>query len=120
MMKFSTYASRFRSLTRLQYYNPITTKIHQNHAIKQFFSKAQLRNIGYMKSPEKREELLIYFKKKFILARGALVKKRYLELDIPIGGKYTHWYTLSDMCGHGAFLFLAISYLENDFMNLRM
>lgn len=85
-----------------------------------YFNLSQAREFSIINSREDREELFIYFKKKFILARGVLVKRRYLILDFPIGGKYIHSYTFSDMCGHGAFLFLAISYLENDFMNLRM
>lgn len=33
---------------------------------------------------------------------------------------YSFVYTISNICGHGAFLFLAVSYLETDFMNLRL
>ena len=127
MRKFGSISMRTRSLTRFP--NPVMLfqqqqqHYHKNMKIQinqRCFNKIQSRDFNFMNSKEEREELFIYYKKKLLLARGVIVKKRYLILDFPIGGQYIHSYTLSDLCGHGAFLFLAISYLENDFMNLRM
>ena len=67
-----------------------------------------------------REEIYNQIKKKSILLRGQLVKKRYAVFDFPIAGRHIHSYSWSDLSGHASFLFLAVSYLESDFMSLRM
>lgn len=82
--------------------------------------RVPIRSFSIINSKEDRDEFFYFLQKKFILTRGSLVKQRLFVLDLPIGVKISHAYTFSDLCGHGAFLFLAISYLENDFMNLRM
>jgi CRP-like cAMP-binding protein len=87
------------------------------------------------------EDLSLYAMKKKVLLRGAMVKPRRMSLPVPsfllsgganngdsiIGGlsaaiarRHVIEYKLSNLAGHGAFVFLALSYLESDFMNLRL
>jgi CRP-like cAMP-binding protein len=74
------------------------------------------------------EETKLYLLKKKLLFRGEMVKLRLLKISIPeesiIAGMpkrtYTFVYQLSNLAGHGAFIFLAVSYMESDFINLRM
>jgi CRP-like cAMP-binding protein len=49
------------------------------------------------------------------------VKRRVFNYTLPFGiGHFYFPYSVSDLCGHGSFAFLALSYLENDFLNLRL
>ena len=98
------------------------------------FASTFLRKPIEMKSPSpdlraysrfSREELNMELQKKILLFRGELIKKRRFQYRLPpiifptSGLKY-YDYTLSDLCGHGAFVFLSISYLESDFFSLRV
>mmetsp|Transcript_8041 Transcript_8041/g.8191 ORF Transcript_8041/g.8191 Transcript_8041/m.8191 type:complete len:457 (+) Transcript_8041:180-1550(+) len=61
-----------------------------------------------------------FFKQK-ILLRGFMVKMRSFIFTIPgTGVKVPLVYTISNLCGHGAFFFLALSYLESNFFSLRL
>lgn len=56
-----------------------------------------------------------------ILLRGAMVKVRKLRVPIPMTNQYYVMpYTLSNLAGHASFLALAVSYLESDFLSLRI
>ena len=66
----------------------------------------------------KAQSLLVYIQKQLVFVKGFMLKKRqtkhpYLKDLFPI-------YTFSNVAGHGAFLCLAISYMESDFMMLRI
>lgn len=52
-----------------------------------------------------------FLKRQRLFFRGAMIKKRNFN------GKA---YSFADLTGHGAFVFLAISYLETDITNLRL
>ena len=67
-----------------------------------------------------RQDFLLSLKKKALLFKGILIKKRYFALNFPIGGRRIHSFSLSDVCGHLSFGFLALSYLEKDFFSLRI
>ena len=77
--------------------------------------------LGYLR------ELTSQFKKKKLLFRGAMVRPRLFRFTGPrfftkrgAPSSYTIAYTWSNVAGHGSFLFLALSYLEKDFLNLRL
>ena len=72
-------------------------------------------------------ELTSQLKKKKLLFRGAMVRPRLFRFTVPrfftkrgAPSSYTIAYTWSNVAGHGAFVFLALSYLEKDFLNLRL
>ena len=50
--------------------------------------------------------------------KTAMIKERKLPFYF-VGGRQIR-YTFTNICGHGAFLYLALSYLETDFWNLRL
>jgi len=62
------------------------------------------------------EELLRQIKMQKILIKYEMVKAR--NIFIPYMGKCK--FTLSNLAGHGAFIMLALSYLETEFLNLRV
>eukprot|EP01041_Mallomonas_annulata_P009852 gene9852-20491_t len=67
------------------------------------------------------KSLLSTLKRKLVLLRGSMVRMRRIVINIPfIGTSFPVIFTLSNMAGHGAFLCLALSYLETDFFSLRM
>ena len=72
-------------------------------------------------------ELSSQFKKKKLLFRGEMVRPRIFRFTVPAfftkrgaPSSYMIAYTWSNVAGHGAFVFLALSYLEKDFLNLRL
>lgn len=67
------------------------------------------------------DSLKTEFQRRFILFRGWMLRKRYLSARVPIiGRRFMFPFTVSDLSGHLSFVFLALSYLESDFMNLRI
>ena len=72
------------------------------------------------------EEIITNLKKKKLLLRGAMLRKRSFLVTIPAFGSlrseipFSIVYQWSNLAGHGSFVFLAISYLESDFLNLRL
>eukprot|EP01039_Chlorochromonas_danica_P012590 gene12590-14444_t len=89
-------------------------------------SKVLHRSFGGSKltNPEYYEELISTLKRKKLLLRAAMTKKRKIVLQPPafIGSDPIRlpMFNLSELAGHGSFVFLALSYLENDFLNLRL
>ena len=63
------------------------------------------------------EEIRNVIDRKFIYFRYNMIRMR--EMQLPITEK-TVAYSYSNVCGHGAFVLLAVSYLETDFLRLRM
>lgn len=51
--------------------------------------------------------------------RSAMIEKKNIALQLP-GRMVNYHCSWSDLAGHGSFMFLACSYLESDFLNLRM
>lgn len=74
------------------------------------------------------EDMVTRFKKKKLLLRGEMVRLRLLRFPWPpigFSGTFPQTmnsvaYTLSNVAGHGAFICLALSYLEKDFLSLRL
>lgn len=69
------------------------------------------------------DSCVMEFKKQKVLLRGAMVKQRPVHIPSFLKSVLVNppkAYKLSNLAGHGAFVCLALSYLENDFMNLRM
>jgi CRP-like cAMP-binding protein len=64
--------------------------------------------------------MLKAFRRRKLLLRGEMIKHRIFHFSFPGFEKRSFPYTISNICGHGAFLFLAISYLEVDLLNLRL
>ena len=67
------------------------------------------------------KEAINYLNRKRVLLRGTMVRIRRVEL--PIYGEILHLnstFSYSNLAGHGAFIFLALSYKETDFLNLRL
>ena len=64
------------------------------------------------------------FRRKMILIKGKMIKRRNLFLNVPLSTNRFHtynWsYSYSDLCGHGAFFMLGLSYLETEIFNLRL
>ena len=69
---------------------------------------------------EKLTSFRITFQRYFILLKGSMVRIRSFYLPIPGAEGYPIMYSFSSLAGHGSFIFIALSYLENDFMLLRM
>ena len=67
------------------------------------------------------DDLNIVIQKKLLLFKSFMVSRRRVVISIPFT-RLSHVVviTLSDLAGHCSFLFLSISYLESDFMNLRL
>ena len=63
-------------------------------------------------------ELSLFMNKRLLLLRGAMTRKRVLNLMFIKSTNRAFSY--SDVAGHGAFLCLALSYLETDFLTLRL
>lgn len=63
------------------------------------------------------ETLRNKMKRQSLKFRGAMIRRRIVTL--PFSNK-KFVYSFSDLSGHGAFIFLACSYLETDFANLRI
>ena len=70
------------------------------------------------------EQGLFWINKKTILFRGIMVRKRMIayppNIAVVLGRKESKPFTLSQLAGHGSFMLLAMSYLENEFLNLRI
>lgn len=67
---------------------------------------------------KKVNSVFLGIQKKKVLFRGFMVKKRYFNFRyLPFPPKE---FNFSNLAGHGAFIFLALSYMENDFLNLRL
>jgi CRP-like cAMP-binding protein len=72
------------------------------------------------------EEFFDFLRKQKILLRGAMVKARTIAIPLPFplkryqGNRYIMNYTLSNLAGHASFVGLALSYLESDFLHLRL
>jgi hypothetical protein len=70
------------------------------------------------------DNALFYLQKKKILLRGVMTRKRILSypklVTMFCGRTESKPFTLGQVAGHGSFIMLAISYLESDFLNLRM
>ena len=66
-------------------------------------------------------EIQSAIKRRILLLRGSIVKRRRFLLALPFGIGSKSWsYSFSDLCGHGAFLMLGLSYLETEIFNLRL
>ena len=66
-------------------------------------------------------ELRNIIRRRILLLKGNMVKRRNILFTIPFGIGTKNWsYSLSDLCGHGAFLMLGLSYLETEIFNLRL
>lgn len=61
------------------------------------------------------DELLYILKRRQLLLRGAMIRRRMFK--VPLGNHII--ISLSDLCGHGAFVCLALSYLATDIIYLR-
>ena len=67
------------------------------------------------------DDLNMNIKKRILLFKSFMVSKRRIVFSIPFSGKsQVVVITLSDLAGHCSFLFLSLSYLESDFLNLRL
>ena len=74
------------------------------------------------------EEKMLILQKKKLFLRHAMVKTRILTFGYPKipfmtttnSKPIVFVYQLSDVCGHGAFILLAVSYMESDFLQLRI
>lgn len=79
------------------------------------------RNHSTLSNNETFDELRNTIRRKTILLKGFIVKRRVFNYTLPFGiGHFYFPYSVSDLCGHGSFAFLALSYLENDFLSLRL
>jgi len=54
------------------------------------------------------------------LLHEPLTRPRLLDMTFPGGARITLPFTFSNLAGHGSFVFLMASYLETDFLNLRL
>jgi CRP-like cAMP-binding protein len=72
----------------------------------------------------KNERLVPYIKGRLQFLQAEMVKQRFIEVKLPgitARAKTRRiFYTLSNLAGHGSFLLLAVSYLEKDFLHLRL
>lgn len=74
------------------------------------------------------KEILPIVRKNLQILQSEMVKQRFIEISIPwtspptVGIKESRRiaYTLSNLAGHASFFLLALSYLEKDFMQLRI
>lgn len=75
--------------------------------------------LTYMK-----ECVVPYVKGRLQFLQTEMVKQRFIEVKLPgitaRAKKRMIFYTLSNLAGHGSFLLLAVSYLEKDFLHLRL
>lgn len=63
------------------------------------------------------------FKRRSLLVKGFMIKRRQLTLPYPLtvfNGRSFFVYSVSDLCGHASFLFFTLTYLESEFLNLRI
>ena len=71
-----------------------------------------------------KERVVPYIKGRLQFLQTEMVKQRFIEVKLPgitARGKTKRvFYTLSNLAGHGSFLLLAVSYLEKDFLHLRL
>ena len=74
--------------------------------------------------PEFYEDLVSTLKRKKLLLRAAMTKKHKIILHPPESISKDPirlpLFNLSELAGHGSFVFLALSYMESDFLNLRL
>lgn len=71
---------------------------------------------GYNFAKKMRLHLSTFIMRQNLIANHQMIKPRTFVIPV------THrevTFTLSNVCGHGAFLMLALSYLETEFLNLR-
>jgi hypothetical protein len=72
----------------------------------------------------KNECVVPYIKGRLQFLQTEMVKQRFIEVKLPgiiaRAKKRRIFYTLSNLAGHGSFLLLAVSYLEKDFLHLRL
>jgi len=66
------------------------------------------------------EDAWAHLQRQRLLFKHLMVKHRLLSLRFGPDTKYSFVWTVSNVCGHGSFLFLMASYLETDFLNLRL
>lgn len=67
------------------------------------------------------DDLNIVVQKKLLLFKSFMVSRRRVVISIPFTRRsHVVVINLSDLAGHCSFLFLSLSYLESDFMNLRL
>ena len=68
------------------------------------------------------EDWMQVWQRRFLLFKGEMCRPRKTLLFLPWNPNETYLtqWTLSNLCGHGAFIFLALGYLESDFLNLRL
>jgi hypothetical protein len=72
------------------------------------------------------EEFKLSLQKQRIHLRGAMTRTRVIKIKNKIFGYQIFnndmnlSYKLSNVAGHGAFVFLAVSYLDSDFLQLRL
>ena len=67
------------------------------------------------------DDLNIIVQKKLLLFNSFMVSRRRVVISIPFTRRsHVVVINLSDLAGHCSFLFLSLSYLESDFMNLRL
>lgn len=71
------------------------------------------------------ESFKFFLQRQKLLAKSAMVQRKMLVFRTPgfisrAREPYYFNYNLSDLCGHGSFVCLALSYLESDFLSLRM
>lgn len=90
------------------------------------------RPFGHWKPKESKDSLLdtkMWLLRQKILLRGEMIRQRTWKIQISPSLKwlwplprlhYSFSYTLSNLCGHFSFIALALSYLENDFVSLRL
>lgn len=85
----------------------------------------QSRVVNTSRSPflEWFQNQMTFAKKQKLLFRGAMIRRRSVYIPTHLQkwfGTVQHAYTFSNLAGHGAFIFLALSYLESDFLSLRV
>lgn len=86
------------------------------------------------------QDIRFYWSKKTLLLKAVITRPRHFQVGKHIAhqtlnsdnllsiykllflwvGKRVIHLSISEMAGHGSFFFLALSYLENDFLNLRL
>lgn len=70
---------------------------------------------------EWKEDFLANIRRKGLLLKGNMTSRKFISLPWPPSTTTTRYtFTFSDLAGHTSFLFLALSYLENDFLHLRL
>ena len=74
-----------------------------------------LRHYSY----NRHETIIGILQKQKILLRGAMIKKRTTNFLFLNNFLPTYSYSYSELAGHGAFISMALSYSETDFMMLR-